>query len=224
MVSHDGTPGRARGAEHERYRLRISIPGLARGDQRPRLVVSQIDLTVMTDAIERLSRAANRFDSFAGSLRESQCTRRKFWARCRRNSAISGANKVYMAFERQFYYEGGINGHGDWHHVVFTRSAWHNTPLPLPGLSKSLQKRDWDTPQVRHLLFNMYRIMVLTTTEMEGYTSREDKQCGLFIRGTFGIRKFATRSWYDKLDKADCPTILLVASYLINLEVEREKC
>jgi N-acetylated-alpha-linked acidic dipeptidase len=119
------------------------------------LLSPKVDLTVMTDAIERLSRAANRFDSFADFLRESQCTQWKFWARCPPTSAISGVNKVYMAFERQFYYEGGINGHHDWHHVVFTPSAWHNTPLPMPGLWKSLLLRDWETAQVRHPLVHI---------------------------------------------------------------------
>ncbi|KAH6645353.1 hypothetical protein BKA67DRAFT_595738 [Truncatella angustata] len=111
------------------------------------LLSPKVDLTVMFDAVERLSRAASRFDSFAGSLRESKCTRWKFWARCRRTRTISGVNRVYKVFERQFYYGPGINGHADWHHVVFTPSAWHNTPLPLPGLSKSLQKRDWENAQ-----------------------------------------------------------------------------
>jgi N-acetylated-alpha-linked acidic dipeptidase len=117
----------------------------------------KVDLTVMIDAIQRLFRAANRFESFADSLRESQCPRWKFWATCRRNSAISGVNKVYVAFERQFYYEGGINGHDDWHHVVFTPSAWHNTPLPMPGLWKSLLLRDWENARVRHPLINVYK-------------------------------------------------------------------
>ncbi|KAI1163011.1 hypothetical protein F5B18DRAFT_672716 [Nemania serpens] len=106
-----------------------------------------VDLTVMTDSVERLSNAANRFDNFASSLRESQCTRWKFWVKCRRNHAISGVNKVYMAFERQFYYEQGLDGHNDHHHVLFTPSAWHNTPLAMPGLNKNLEKGDWKNAQ-----------------------------------------------------------------------------
>jgi len=144
-------------------------------------------------------------------------------SRCRRNSAISGVNKVYVAFERQFYYEGGINGHDDWHHVLFTPSAWHNTPLPIPGLWKSLQLRDWENAGVRHPLINIYRVVVLTAAEMERYTRTEDMQCGPFIRRTFGIRGNATRSWCCKLDKADFPTFLQIASYLSNLKVEREE-
>lgn len=147
----------------------------------------KVDLTVMTDSVERLSRAANRFDSYAGSLKESRCTRWKFWARCGRNPAISGANKVYMAFERQFYYEPGLDGHTDHHHVVFTPSAWHNSPPAMPGLSKSLREGDWKNAQVRHFFTNIHRVVVLTTAEMERYTNRENKQCGSFIRGTFAI-------------------------------------
>ena len=149
------------------------------------------------------------------SLRESDCSRWKFWARCRRNFAINSINKLYMAFERQFYYKEGINGHDDWHHVVFTPSAWHNTPLPMPGFWKSLQLRDWENARVRHPLINIYRIVVLTTSE--------NKQCGPYIRRKSGIRGYATRSWYCKLDKADFQTFLLIASYLPNLKVEREK-
>ncbi|KAF2970805.1 hypothetical protein GQX73_g2830 [Xylaria multiplex] len=106
-----------------------------------------VNLTVMIDTIERLSRAARRFDSFANSLKESRCTWWKFWANRERNPAINGVNKVYMAFERQFYYEPGLDGHTDHHHVLFTPSAWHNTPLAMPGLNKSLQKGDWKNAQ-----------------------------------------------------------------------------
>ncbi len=61
---------------------------------------SEVDLTVMMDAIERLSVAAYGFDNYAGSLEEPQCARWRFWVGCRRNPAIRGATKVLMAFER----------------------------------------------------------------------------------------------------------------------------
>ncbi|TGJ86277.1 hypothetical protein E0Z10_g2481 [Xylaria hypoxylon] len=131
----------------------------------------EVDLKVMIDLVERLSRAANRFDSFARSLKESQCTLWNFWTKCGQNPAISGVNKVYIAFERQFYYEPGLDGHTDHHHVLFTPSAWHNTPLAMPGLSKSLQKGDWKNAQVRPLFADIYRVMVLTKTEMERYNN-----------------------------------------------------
>ncbi|KAK7698352.1 hypothetical protein SLS64_012600 [Diaporthe eres] len=118
----------------------------------------QVDLKVMTDAVERLHEAASRFDGFAGSLEESpRCAWWKFWVGCGQDSAISGVNKVYIAFERQFYYERGMDGHADWHHVVFTPSAWHNTPPPMAGLTKSLQKGDWKNAQVRlqHMLLSV---------------------------------------------------------------------
>lgn len=112
---------------------------------------AKVDLKVMTDAVERLHKAANRFDGLASSLEESRCAWWKFWASCGQdlNSIISSVNKVYIAFERQFYYEQGMDGHSDWHHVVFTPSAWHNTPPPMAGLTKSLQKGDWKNAQVR---------------------------------------------------------------------------
>jgi len=121
------------------------------------LMSPKVDLTIMIDAIQRLLAAASRFDGFADSLRNSHCTKSTSWARDRRGSAINGVNKVYIAFERQFYYDGGINGHDDWHHVVFTPSAWHNTPLPMPGLWKSLSLQDWEIAQVRHSLANIYK-------------------------------------------------------------------
>lgn len=146
------------------------------------LLSLNVDLTVMTDSIKRLLRAANRFDNFASSLKESRCTRWKFWAKCGWSPEIRGVNKIYMAFERQFYYEQGLDGHNDHHHVLFTPSAWHNTPLAMPGLSKSLQKGDWKNAQVSHPLTDVSTIVVLTETEMERYNNRKNKQCGLPIR------------------------------------------
>ena len=93
----------------------------------------------------------------------------------------------------------------------------------MPGFWKSLQLRDWEKARVRHPFINVYRIVVLTTAEMERYTRTENKQCRPFVRRTFGIRGYATRSWYFKLDKADFETFLLIASYLLNLKIEREK-
>lgn len=119
------------------------------GELKDRNLLSpKVDLTILTDAVERLSRAASRFDGFAGSLKEVRCSGWKFWARCGRNAAIGGVNKVYMAFERQFCYEPGLDGHSDWHHVLFTPSAWHNTPPPMPGLVKNLQSGDFKNAQV----------------------------------------------------------------------------
>lgn len=151
---------------------------------------SKVDLTVMTDAVERLSRAATHFDSYAGSLEMSQCTWWKFWARCGRNPAISDVNKIYMAFERQFCYEPGLDGHNDHHHVLFSPSAWHNSPPAMPGLSKSLQAGDWKNAQVRLFLqLTFYRVVMLTAAEMERYTDGKNKQCGSFIRRTFAVAR-----------------------------------
>ncbi|KAJ6184695.1 hypothetical protein N7519_005996, partial [Penicillium mononematosum] len=108
---------------------------------------SKVDITPMTDAVKRLSRAAIRFDSYAGSLKKSRCTWWKLWARCGRNPAISDVNKIYIALIRQFYYEPGLDGHNDHHHVLFSPSAWHNSPPAMPGLSKSLQAGDWKNAQ-----------------------------------------------------------------------------
>ncbi|KAL2867574.1 uncharacterized protein BJX67DRAFT_387809 [Aspergillus lucknowensis] len=117
---------------------------------------SRVNLTVMTDAVERLSRAAGRFDGFARSSAEeySECTR-SWWKfispiKCRRRFAVRDINKVYMEFERQFYYERGLDGHNDHHHVLFSPSAWHNSPPAMPSLSKSLKAGDWKNAQVRN--------------------------------------------------------------------------
>jgi N-acetylated-alpha-linked acidic dipeptidase len=119
------------------------------GELKDRDIWSEkVDLTTMMDAVERLSRAASRFDRFARSLKELHCTQWSLRSSCRRDRAISNVNRVYMAFERQFYYEPGLDGHSDWHHVLFTPSAWHNTPPPMPGLAKNLLKQDWKNAQV----------------------------------------------------------------------------
>lgn len=136
--------------------LNMSVTDYAGAFQRwleelgdPKSWRSEVDLTVMIDAVKRLARAANRFDNYTGSLREPRCTWWKFWTRCGRNPAIRGASKVLMAFERQFYYEAGLDGHTDHHHVLFSPSAWHNSPPAMPGLSKSLQQGNWENAKVR---------------------------------------------------------------------------
>ncbi|KAI8945872.1 hypothetical protein F4801DRAFT_597331 [Xylaria longipes] len=109
---------------------------------------SEVDLRIMTDAVERLYKAARRFDAFARSLTESRCTTGwQFWSRCGRGPSIREVNRVYIALERQFYHEQGLDGHEDHHHVLFTPSAWHNTPPAMPGLNKSIKKGDWKNAQ-----------------------------------------------------------------------------
>lgn len=152
---------------------------------------SKVDFWSMTDSVERLFRAASRFDSFASSLKESQCTVWKPWTGCERNFEIRGVNKVYIGFERQFYYEQGLDGHNDHHHVVFGPSAWHNTPPAMPGLIKSLKNGDWKNAQVRYSLANIARVVVLTATEMGRHFDGENRPCRSVIGAAFAICRSA---------------------------------
>ncbi|KAL7917465.1 hypothetical protein ACQKWADRAFT_325719 [Trichoderma austrokoningii] len=106
-----------------------------------RLCSSEVDLTVMITAVQRLTRAAKRFDSYVESLRAS----RNFWWQLghKSNAAIRGANKIYIAFERQFFYGLGVD-HFNFNHILYGASAWHTEAPPLTVLHDSLRQKNWE--------------------------------------------------------------------------------
>ncbi|KAH8125014.1 hypothetical protein LI328DRAFT_167869 [Trichoderma asperelloides] len=106
---------------------------------------SKVDLMVMISAIQRLTRAAKRFDSYAESLRGSQNAWWRSWSGDKLNTAIRGINKVYIAFERQFFYGQGMDTFPSFHHVLYSPSAWHNEIPPLAVLRNPLIKKDWES-------------------------------------------------------------------------------
>ncbi|KAI0123698.1 hypothetical protein BJ170DRAFT_586482 [Xylariales sp. AK1849] len=107
------------------------------------LCSSKVDLTALTSAVQRLSRAAKRFDGYATSLKTSRSAWWKFWSEHELTTAIRGANKVFIAFERQFFHGPGMDGYPEIHHVLYAPSAWHNVARPMPGLDTSLRKGDY---------------------------------------------------------------------------------
>ncbi|KAJ6781019.1 hypothetical protein PWT90_04921 [Aphanocladium album] len=109
----------------------------------------EVDLTELKAAVERLARAAGLFDGYAETLRADETSWRATAQRLVRRAdprteAIRGINKVYIALERKFYYEGGMDGYNSLHHVLFAPAAWHNVAFPMPGLDKSLRSGDWE--------------------------------------------------------------------------------
>ncbi|KAL6892076.1 hypothetical protein GGI43DRAFT_195312 [Trichoderma evansii] len=107
------------------------------------LCSSEVDLTVMTTAAQRLTRVARRFDSYAESLRVSRNAWWRFWSGDNLNAEIRGANRVYIAFERQFFYGPGVDDDSGFHHVLYAAAAWHHDLPPIPSLHNNLKKRHW---------------------------------------------------------------------------------
>ncbi|KAM0514502.1 hypothetical protein ACHAPE_006797 [Trichoderma viride] len=108
------------------------------------LCSSEVDLAVMIDAVQRLARAAKRFDSYAESLRVSWNAWWRFWSGNKLNAAIRGANKVYIAFERQFSHGRGANTYPSFRHVLYGPAAWHAEQPPLAALHTNLRKKNWE--------------------------------------------------------------------------------
>ncbi|KAJ2985518.1 hypothetical protein NUW58_g5486 [Xylaria curta] len=93
---------------------------------------SRINLSALYNAIERLARAASVFDAHAESLRAPTKPCWKIWSTNQRDGAIRQVNKVYIDFERKFFYGPGFDDNPSLHHVMIT---------PKFGGSKSDQRR-----------------------------------------------------------------------------------
>ncbi|KAI1177408.1 hypothetical protein F4777DRAFT_596606 [Nemania sp. FL0916] len=108
---------------------------------------SKVDLSMLVKAVQRLSPLARQFDSYAESLKYTDGAWWKLWGKpwgiCKSKSAIHDVNKVYIAFERQFYDEAGLDGYPSLHHVLFGLASWHNNVPAMPGLYKSLTAGNW---------------------------------------------------------------------------------
>ncbi|KAI0142236.1 hypothetical protein GGR57DRAFT_495677 [Xylariaceae sp. FL1272] len=106
---------------------------------------SKINLSALHDAIQRLGRAARAFDAHAESIKASTNTNWwKIWSSDhQRDAAIREANKVYIAFERQFFHKPGLDNNPSLHHVIYGPSAWHNEAPPMPGLRQNLVAANW---------------------------------------------------------------------------------
>ncbi|PON23319.1 PA domain-containing protein [Trichoderma gamsii] len=104
----------------------------------------EVDLAVMISAVKRLAQAAKRFDSYAESLSASRNTWWRLWSGNKLNAAIRGANKVYIAFERQFFHERGADTFPSFHHVLYGPAAWHAEQPPLAALHDNLRKKNWE--------------------------------------------------------------------------------
>ncbi|KAI0388393.1 hypothetical protein F5Y17DRAFT_474944 [Xylariaceae sp. FL0594] len=105
---------------------------------------SRVDLSPLLSAVRRLEHAATLFDAYADSLRKPFT--KPWWkltAKSRRDSAIRGTNRVYMDFERKFFYGPGFDDNTSLHHVLYAPSAWHNEAPPMPGLRQSLIAGNW---------------------------------------------------------------------------------
>jgi N-acetylated-alpha-linked acidic dipeptidase len=130
----------------------------------PKSWSAEVDLTSLTEAVDALAMAAHQFDGVTRSLSLHQPAACNFWSSKKHDLAVRRANKVIIAFERQFYYEQGLDAHNDHHHVIFTPSAWHNSPPAMPGLNKALTNGDWENAKVR-TCFKLVHGLVLPLTE-----------------------------------------------------------
>ncbi|EHK46107.1 hypothetical protein TRIATDRAFT_292285 [Trichoderma atroviride IMI 206040] len=107
------------------------------------LCSSEVDLTVRDKAVQRLTRAAKSFDSYAESLRVPRNTWWRFWTGNDLNAAIRGVNKIYTVFERQFSHGRSADSSSSFHHVLYRPAAWHAEQPPLSALHDSLKKKNW---------------------------------------------------------------------------------
>lgn len=126
-----------------------------------KLCAQEVDMTDITDAVDRLSQAAKAFDSYAESLRASK---RSWWKPLSAwdwDLKVRRANKVYLEFERQFFHAPGIDSDSNFHHALFAPSAWHSNPPPLAGLSRSLAKENWENAKVRGFIHSLIHIHLL---------------------------------------------------------------
>ncbi|KAI1809587.1 hypothetical protein GGS20DRAFT_274332 [Poronia punctata] len=107
-----------------------------------------VDLSPLSNAVERLARAATRFDEYAEALTTSIAKPWwKIWWSSPRDAAVREANKVYMDFERKFFYKPGFDDNTSLHHVMYGPSAWHNEAPPMPGLRQNLASGNWTNAQ-----------------------------------------------------------------------------
>ncbi|KAI0871744.1 hypothetical protein GGS24DRAFT_44095 [Hypoxylon argillaceum] len=104
---------------------------------------SRIDLSTLYNAIQRLAGAARAFDRHAELLRASTKSWWKIWSTNQRDAAIRQVNKIYIEFERKFFYGPGFDDNPSLHHVMYAPSAWHNEAPPMPGLRQSLVAGNW---------------------------------------------------------------------------------
>jgi N-acetylated-alpha-linked acidic dipeptidase len=117
----------------------------------PSLSLTNFDLSLLDRSIDRLHEAAVRFDGYTASLASQLHRPRswwKFWAEGRLRSEIRAANKVYIGFERVFYYEPGLDGEPWSKHVIFEETAWHANPGAFPGLRESLREGNFTNAYV----------------------------------------------------------------------------
>ncbi|KAI0197710.1 hypothetical protein F4808DRAFT_437885 [Astrocystis sublimbata] len=104
---------------------------------------SKIDFSLLHNATQRLVGAASIFDAYAESLRVSTKPWWKIWSTNQRDTAIRQVNKVYIDFERKFFYGPGFDDDPSLHHVMYAPSAWHNEAPSMPGLRQSLMAGNW---------------------------------------------------------------------------------
>lgn len=106
-----------------------------------------VDLAELDAAVSRFARAPELFDSHAETLRSdsAQCSTSCVAGRTK---AVHRVNKGYIALEREFYYEGGMDGYNSLHHVLFAPAAWHSVAFPMPGLDRSLRTGNWENAKV----------------------------------------------------------------------------
>ncbi|GFG18392.1 hypothetical protein IFM5058_09002 [Aspergillus udagawae] len=101
------------------------------------------DFTPLHDSIARLNQAAVQFDGYAAVLDGRLQQRRPwwdFWTDSWLQSRICTLNQVYIAFERMFCHEPGLDGEPWSKHAVFSESAWHKNPDAFPALGNALSE------------------------------------------------------------------------------------
>lgn len=100
----------------------------------------------LSEAIESFLEVAIVFDRYATSVGNSLKQNVPWWQWWRKVEwyyRVRRINAGYKYLDRQFLYEGGLDGRSTFKHVVFAPDLWNGySGLTFPGLAESIDKKD----------------------------------------------------------------------------------
>lgn len=106
------------------------------------------DFTPLSQAISSFQSAARAFDARAASLAakiDQDLPWWKWWQKVKLLYAVKVVNEKYKALERQFLYQGGLDGRTWFKHVVFAPGRWTGyAGATFPGLVEGVEDGDWE--------------------------------------------------------------------------------
>jgi N-acetylated-alpha-linked acidic dipeptidase len=134
--------------------LRVLLLNTVEGNKR-------LDLSVLEDAVGRLSRYAKQLDSKAYELIHNPthqvCYFNILCLRRSRGPEIARVNKAYLEFERGFIGK-GLPGRPVYKHVIYAPGTWEGyAGLTFPSIREAIAEQNWteardQVGEIAHLL------------------------------------------------------------------------